>query len=415
MTYHFHLTELIDIERLQTLQNHFRKAMGIDIVIVDEKGIAVIKPDNSGLFDHHTYHGNIYKHHCYENKKSDTRTIQSLKKLEATRCDCGFIEVAAPLIVRGQYLGVFLLGHGKSEMEKEHNTQEISCKQNTQKKTFNQATSTAKNSSISLERLEAAANLLSNVTHGIAEQGYIHNIQKQLHAKSIKLAEEQRNLAQLQHALRDAEYKALTYQINPHFLFNVLNTIGKLAFLENAEKTEEMVYLFSDMMRYILKKGDNTLITIGSEVRSIRRYLAIQQIRMKDRFTYEITVPDKYLEIASPFLILQPLVENCFNYVVEPREVKSHIGIKAYDDGKTIFIEVSDNGDGISPEKISFILSNTTKRNFDKSIGIKNVQNRLKLLFGEQFGLEIESQNKPNFGTIVRLKLPMSSKLHHIN
>ena len=134
MTYHFHLTELIDIERLQTLQNHFRKAMGIDIVIVDEKGIAVIKPDNSGLFDHHTYHGNIYKHHCYENKKSDTRTIQSLKKLEATRCDCGFIEVAAPLIVRGQYLGVFLLGHGKIEMEKEHNTPEMSCMQNTQKK-----------------------------------------------------------------------------------------------------------------------------------------------------------------------------------------------------------------------------------------------------------------------------------------
>lgn len=409
MGYHFRLTDLIDIERLQTLQNHFSKAMGIALVIVDEDGIPVIEPKDSALKCQTSHLGQKQKHKCFENGNAGERMAISTSETVSYRCNCGFVEVAAPLIVRGQYLGAFLLGQVRVEPDKEQEIPYIDEKHHILGENAQLVKANEETNILPYERLQAAANLLSNVTHDIAEQGYVNNIQKQLHAKSIKLAEEQRNLAELEHALRDAEYKALTYQINPHFLFNVLNTIGKLAFLEDAQKTEDMVYLFSDMMRYILKKGDNKLITIGSEVNSIRNYLAIQQIRMKDRFTYEISVPDQYAQIASPFLILQPLVENCFNYVVEPREVKSHIIIRAYDDGKTIFIEIIDNGDGISPEKISFILSNTTKRNYDKSIGIQNVQNRLKLLFGEPFGLEIESQNKPNCGTTIRLRLPMQS------
>lgn len=257
------------------------------------------------------------------------------------------------------------------------------------------------------EKLKAAADLLSSVTQDIAEQGYTNNIQNKLHKQSIKLAEEERNRAELERSLREAEYKVLTYQINPHFLFNVLNTIGRLAFLEDAKETEDIVYHFSDMMRYILKKSDNKLITIGSEISSIISYLSIQKIRMKDRFTYDIDVADKYLNTACPFLILQPLVENCFNYVIEPRDGKSHIIIKAYDDGKALFLEVIDNGDGISPEKIEVILSNTSKRNHIKSIGIQNIQNRLKLSFGDEFGLEIKSANKPNMGTTIRLRLPL--------
>ena len=409
MSYQFRLIDLIDIERLQALQNHFSKAMSITIVIVDESGIPVVEPNDLASFCQISYLEQMQKRKCFESSHASGSTTLDIGESVVYRCYCGLVEIAAPLIVRGQYLGAFLLGHVRVEPEKESNIpyiveQQQNCKnKSTLTKTYEEI------NFVPYERLIAAANLLSSVTNDIAEQGYINNIQKELHAKSIKLAEEQRNLAQLEHALRDAEYKALTYQINPHFLFNVLNTIGKLAFLEDAQKTEDMVYLFSDMMRYILKKGDNKLITIGSEVNSIRSYLAIQQIRMKDRFTYEITVPEKYFPIASPFLILQPLVENCFNYVVEPREVKSHITIRAYDDGKTIFIEIIDNGDGISPEKISFILSNTSKRNHDKSIGIQNVQSRLKLLFGDSFGLEIESDNKPNHGTTVRLRLPMST------
>lgn len=407
MNYHFRLVDLVDIKRLQTLQNNFSKAMGIASVIVDEKGIPVTEPSGFSSFCKLSRLDQERMSKCFESDNAGGRAAMSVGKPFIYRCYCGFVEMAAPLIVREQYLGAFLLGQISVESENEQDIPYIIGLYPSWQKDPQLVKAHKEVNFIPSERLKAAANLLSNVTHDIAEQGYVNNIQKELHAKSIKLAEEERNRAELERALRDAEYKALTYQINPHFLFNVLNTIGKLAFLEDAQQTENTVYHFSDMMRYILKKSENKLITIGSEINSVKSYLAIQQIRMKDRFTYEIAVPDKYAEIVSPFLILQPLVENCFNYVVEPREVKSHIIIKAYDDGKTIFIEIIDNGDGISPEKISFILSNTSKRNYDKSIGIQNVQNRLKLTFGEPFGLEIESPNKPNMGTTVRLRLPM--------
>lgn len=134
--------------------------------------------------------------------------------------------------------------------------------------------------------------------------------------------------------------------------------------------------------------------------------MSIQKVRMSDRFDYMFSIPDKYLDVICPFLILQPLVENFFNYVVEPREIKSHIHIKATDDSRDVIIEVTDNGDGISPQDIEHILSGNENRQ-KGGIGINNIQNRLQLLFGERYGLEIASPHKPKQGTSIKPRFPM--------
>lgn len=100
-------------------------------------------------------------------------------------------------------------------------------------------------------------------------------------------------------------------------------------------------------------------------------------------------------------------MENFFNYVVEPRETKSHIILRATDDGKDVIIEIADNGDGISPEDIEHILSGNQNRQ-KGGIGINNINNRLQLLFGESYGLQIASPHKPMLGTTVKLRFPMA-------
>lgn len=412
MDYAFRLTELIEIEQLQTIQNDFSKSMGVALVIVDEKGVPVTTPSGFSNFCKLSRSNLSQQYKCFQCDNAGGRAAMSANKPFVYRCYCDFVEFAVPIIVHDQYLGAFISGQIRVESEKEQTIPYILGRSTEWQKDKKLIEAHQQANFIPYDKFEAAAYALLNITLYLAEQAYANKIQKELHAKSIKLAEEQRNRAELERALCDAEYKVLSYQINPHFLFNVLNTIGRLAFLENAEQTENTVYYFSDMMRYILKKSDNTLITIGSEVNSVKSYLAIQQIRLKDRFSYDIDIPNKYLDIASPFLILQPLVENCFKYVIEPREIKSYISLHAYDDGKNVILEVIDNGDGIAPEKIEEILSDDKKESNHGSLGIKNVRNRLRLLFGQQYGLEIESPNKPNMGTTIRLRFPMEQKVN---
>lgn len=200
--------------------------------------------------------------------------------------------------------------------------------------------------------------------------------------------------------------KPCLIKLTPIFLFNVLNTIGRLAYLEDATRTETMVHDFSDMMRYLLRKSNHGLITMNHEINYVKSYMSIQKVRMSDRFDYQCDVPDKYLDIVCPFLILQPLVENFFNYVVEPRDTSSFLLIRAVDDGRDVILEVTDNGDGISQENIANILSGDQNR-LKGSIGINNIQDRLRLLFGESYGLEIISAHQPAMGTTIKLRFPM--------
>ena len=407
MNYTFRLTELIELKQLQTLQDNFSKSIGVAIVIVNEKGMPITKPSGFSTFCKLSRASVSQQDKCFQCDNAGGRAAMSANKPVVYRCCCDFVEFAVPIIVNGQYLGAFISGQVQVEQEKQQTIPYILGRTSEWENNAKLVQAHQQANYIPYDRFEAAAYSLSNIALYLAEQAYANKIQKELHAKSIKLAEELRNRADLERALCDAEYKVLSYQINPHFLFNVLNTIGRLAFLEDAEQTENTVYYFSDMMRYILKKSDNKLITIGSEVNAVKSYLAIQQIRLKDRFSYKINIPDKYLDIASPFLVLQPLVENCFKYVIEPKEEKSFISLSAYDDGHDVLLEVSDNGDGIPADKINEILSDDVQENNHNSIGIKNIQNRLRLLFGQRYGLEIKSPNKPNMGTIVRLRFPM--------
>ncbi len=402
----YRLHEYLDIKRLQELQDNFSKSMMVALVVVDEHGVPVTQP--SGFCSYCAIARQLpgRAELCYESDDAGGRAAMKTGKPVVYRCYCGFVECAVPIMINGHYLGAMISGQVKVEEEKECSIPHILENYQTLHDNPKLAVLHESAKRMSYERFVSIAETLFNVASYLVEQAHATNIQRELHEKELELTNELRKSVEMERSLHEAEFKALSYQISPHFLFNVLNTIGRLAFLEEAQRTETMVHDFSDMMRYLLRKNNHGLITLKHEINYVNNYMSIQKVRMGNRFNFTCNIPDNYLEIMCPFLILQPLVENFFNYVVSPREIESHLDISATDDGENVIIKLEDNGDGISQEDINHILSGYQNRE-KGSIGIHNIINRLQLLFNENCKLEIKSPHKPMMGTTITLRFPM--------
>ena len=213
---------------------------------------------------------------------------------------------------------------------------------------------------------------------------------------------------EMEKSLRDIELKALHYQINPHFLFNVLNTIGRLAFFENAKMTEDVVYAFADMMRYILRKSADPLSSLADELAHVQNYLKVQKIRLGSRLQYSLNIPEKYMKVKVPFLSVTTLVENAVKYAVENKSLGGVVDVNAMEKDGDLYISVVDNGDGMSREKITSILrGDAYNSEREGSVGLYNVNSRLMHYFGNEYALMIESQNKPSMGTTVTIRVPI--------
>ena len=191
-----------------------------------------------------------------------------------------------------------------------------------------------------------------------------------------------------------AELKALKAQINPHFLFNSLNTIASLINSAPA-KAEEAVEKLADIFRYTLSSSNREFVTLQNELDFLDSYLDVEKARFGDRLEVVKSVQPEVLGTRIPSLILQPLVENCIKHGVT-KDAKAKIDIKCFLDGNTVNIEVLDQGQGV-PEEIKRGL-------YTKGTGLRNVNERLLKVYGEGYGLKIKDNN-PN-GTIALITIP---------
>jgi len=201
------------------------------------------------------------------------------------------------------------------------------------------------------------------------------------------------NLKNREQQKREAELQALQAQINPHFLYNTLNTIRYLAKIQNVTNIEEITISFIELLRISI--GNNTeLITIQEELEQVKSYINIQKYKYTDKFSVIFQVEEDILKYKTLKLILQPIVENALIHGIEPSEREGIIDIKIYRDEGAIKIITTDNGVGIEEVEIKNILEkqdNKDKKRFS-GIGIGNVNERIKLHFGNQYGIQIFSQ-----------------------
>lgn len=217
---------------------------------------------------------------------------------------------------------------------------------------------------------------------------------------------------------RDAEMRSLQEHIKPHFLYNTLDTIHWMARKEGAEDVSGMVGALSRLFRIGLSKGQD-YIPLHSEIEHMTSYMQIQQTRYRDRLQYTLNVPEELRDLFVLKLLLQPLIENAIYHGIKGRRGPGHIRVEARLEHNRLLLTVQDNGAGMSNERLAEMqqlleaplasLEASTPGMTGKSYGMLNVQARLRLSFGDEYGIVLESQEGE--GTNVTIIHPLMREL----
>jgi Tfp pilus assembly protein PilF/two-component sensor histidine kinase len=232
--------------------------------------------------------------------------------------------------------------------------------------------------------------------------GLLHSLADQLEFALENLALEKKRRDQelkekeLKILASRAELRALRAQINPHFLFNALNTIASLI-RKTPNKAEETVEMLADVFRYTLAKSGTDIIPLAEELNFLQAYLEIEKARFGSKLQVEIKVDPQAEQVKIPSMLLQPLVENAIKHGIAPKVEGGKVAISAACENNLLKVEVADNG-------VGFDCSNA-QRLYRDGVGMKNVRDRLKTLYGNEDGLQIQST--PNVGTKILIAMPV--------
>lgn len=197
---------------------------------------------------------------------------------------------------------------------------------------------------------------------------------------------------------RDAELRALQAQINPHFLYNVLDTINWMAILKDQDEISKSITNLSAFYRTILNDGKDT-VTIGQEIEHVKAYVQIEKLRYKNDFEVAYELDESLFGLHTLKFILQPFVENALMHGFSYARQGNRITIRLYEKEGGVVFEVEDNGEGMGEEKIRKVLAEKAE-----GYGIANVEERIRLKYGEEHGIAIQSG--PAEGTTVRISIP---------
>lgn len=229
---------------------------------------------------------------------------------------------------------------------------------------------------------------------------------KELVAEIKEKAKLEKEIKEYQLLLKESELKRLHNQINPHFLFNTLNTLSKKAYLEDAFETSDLISTVANLLRYNLKSV-NENVTLRDELDLVKEYLTILKARFSTRISYHFDIQDECLDIQVPAFFLQPIVENAFKYGVEPYEEGGMIFIRVFKREQEIHVSVEDKGAGMSDEVIAQVLTDKPKDSIESKstgIGLRNVVQRLRLFTNQHDVMEIQPAGEK--GTVISIKFP---------
>lgn len=406
---HIEFKDLIDIDVLQDIQDKLGVITGVSFVTVDFRGEPLTKTSNFSSFCNEIRKTRYGLESCCKSDAHGGLEAAIRHKPYIYKCPFGLVDFSAPIIVQGKYLGAVLCGQVRTE---NNNLQNIfGTERNSYKFKDNLKLEEAYKQAnfIEYEKLEALASLIYTVVNQLAEKSMINLMQEELNKSNIKLMKERKARLELEKELKIAEIKTLQAQINPHFLFNVLNSIGRLALMEDAKKTEEVTYTLAELLRYTLKNTEGK-VSIDEDIENLTRYLKIQSVRFGDKIKYNIEIDDKIKNVKIPAMILQPFIENAIIHGIQPKEKQGIVKISAHMFDNDTIITIEDNGVGISENKLKNILSRK-KTDLDESeststgIGICNSNDRMVAYYGEEYKIEIKSE--VNIGTKVKITIPM--------
>ncbi|WP_299322971.1 histidine kinase [Parasphingopyxis sp.] len=213
----------------------------------------------------------------------------------------------------------------------------------------------------------------------------------------ILIEEQNDQLLRLETQSSNAHLAMLRYQLNPHFLFNTLNSISTLVLLKQTERANAMLSRLSSFLRYTLANEPTARVPLAQEVETLKLYLEIERMRFEDRLRPSFEIDPRVTRARLPSLLLQPLVENAIKYAVTPQEEGAEIRISAQQVGNRVQITVSDTGPGLQEGAVT--------RHSSTGVGLANIRDRLVQAFGEEQRFEIKANDSGGF--CVEIEIPL--------
>jgi LytS/YehU family sensor histidine kinase len=198
-----------------------------------------------------------------------------------------------------------------------------------------------------------------------------------------------------------AQLAMLRYQLNPHFLFNTLNSISTLVLLKQTERANAMLSRLSSFLRYTLANEPTAKVTLVQEVETLKLYLEIEKMRFEDRLRPHFKIDGDTIGVRLPSLLLQPLIENAIKYAVTPAENGADIWITAQREGRAVRIEVADSGPGHGGVPIDAQ---------SMGVGLANIQDRLMQAYGPAHGFATRANERGGFSVIIEIPLDTDQK-----
>ena len=242
----------------------------------------------------------------------------------------------------------------------------------------------------------------------------IDEMTERIEALSRHIVQTQQRLYESEIAQKDASLYALQAQLNPHFMYNTLDCICGIANVSSTPQIADVAVALATMLRYSL--SCKTIVPLMEEIEIVKNYLSIMEVRHPNFFTAEFNISPEAEELMCPKMLLQPIIENTFKHGFVPRTKNAHIVISANVDTNRLIITIFDNGKGFPKETLSELLNNFKQlnnsfylpSNNSTHIGLINIQSRIRLNYGQDYGLNIESE-EGKFSKII-LNLPIISK-----
>ena len=398
------LGELLNMERLQTLQDNLAKALDLAFVTVDYRGRMVTQPSGFTHFcncmrDHERY--GALCNQCYAHGGLHA-TMEG--KPYIYRCHGGLVEFALPLMVDGTYLGAIM--GGQCEIPEESPVLDPVLPQCTLWESEPDLTGAWNNvHKTTYAKLEASVCLVQDILRNMLEEERIRGIQEELERKNRELMEEKAARVNMELAMKvEEDTGKLVEKVDSEHLFYMLNVISRLAFLEEAEETERTACDFASMMRYVLENGEYNCVTLGEELEYIDYYLQIQRRRTENRLHYEISVPEKFHSALCPFMLLHPLVKNTVKYVMDNSRDGGSLSIRGREENGMLVLAICCDCIGLSGQRTGQVLELESKR---QGSPIVRMDQSLKSIFGPGYGIVTGNREDGLPGKEMQIRLPL--------
>lgn len=240
----------------------------------------------------------------------------------------------------------------------------------------------------------------------VSSENEIGSLTKSFNVMTHRIQELMAQNIHEQEQKRKSELKALQSQINPHFLYNTLDSIIWMA---EGKKNEEVVLMTASLARFLRQSisNEDELVSIGQEAEYARSYLTIQKMRYKDKLEFQIDISPAIFGVKIIKLVLQPIIENAIYHGLKYKDSKGFLIVRGYQEGEKAVLEVEDNGVGMDEETLSHIFEKHKVNYHSNGVGVYNVQKRLKLYYGEEYGIVYKS--KKNEGTRAVITIPVET------